>query len=125
MSDDTHVKKPTYRCTYEYSKPFGSPKHNWSVIGARGAVQLHITVVDKYGPSGGIEIHYLQPPEYMKNDAPSHDICWLLKCPCWHDGSSLQAEEVWIPRWQDDPHNHDAMFIALQRVLEENTDPTP
>jgi len=43
-------------------------------------------------PSGGIELHYQIPPDYMDDQAPSHQDCWLLNSPCWHDGSSLAIE---------------------------------
>ncbi len=92
----------------------------WTTLGAAGATHLHIEdypadYVAKYGEKyfGGIEIHYREAPHYMKNDAPSQDTCWILKAPCWHDGSSLQASEKWIPLWQVDPNNHDRMFKAL------------
>lgn len=42
---------------------------------------------------GGIEVHYGSAPEYMNNEKPSHDRCWLLDKPCWHDGSSLYFSE--------------------------------
>ena len=96
---DTH-----WRPKYELTFLGGKPRHTYSVVGAPGGVHLHITDygdewVEEYGYrySGGIEIHYRQPPEYMRDDAPSHDNCWLLNAPCWHDGSSLQVTEYWAP----------------------------
>jgi len=109
-----------YRCSYEYSQKWGKPQHVWTCIGAHGALHLHIhdAQCDKYGRySGGIEIHYRTPPEHMADDAPSSDDCWLLKCPCWHDGSSLQATEDWIPFWLADPHDHDGIFKRLESEM--------
>ena len=97
------------------------------MLGCICAIHLHISDygedhlkqynTDRYG--GGLEIHYRQPPNYMRVDAPSTDDCWLLKCPCWHDGSSLQASELWIPRWLFDKNNHDGMFLGLRRRYNE------
>jgi hypothetical protein len=87
------------------------------------AMHLHIDDMGedhglKYGDrySGGIEIHYRVPPDYMRDQAPMAK-CWLLGGPCWHDGSSLQATEHWIPMWLVDPHNHERIFGELQTEL--------
>ena len=128
------AREQQFRCQYIYEHSLGCPRHTWTVLGAKGAVHLHITDYGeehgkKYGERylGGIEIHYRHPPEYMTEKPPSQDECWLLKCPCWHDGSSLQASEVWIPTWQADPHDHDGMFAMLkndarQRFEEESNE---
>lgn len=110
-----------HRCKYEYTNEYNA-RHLWSVVGRHGAIHLHISDMgkersEKYCTeqfSGGIEIHYRQPPSYMRNDAPSQDRCWLLQGPCWHDGSSLQVSESWIPRWRASPHDHERMFTMLK-----------
>lgn len=96
-------------------------EHIWTTLGAEGATHLHIEeypkeYAEKYGERhmGGIEIHYREAPHYMRNDAPSQDVCWILKAPCWHDGSSLQASEKWIPIWENDQYNHAGMFKLLE-----------
>ena len=107
---------PKYRCKYEYNREFGQPSHLWSVVGELGAMHLSIRAYEldkKTNWCGGLEIHYRHAPDYMRGDAPSHECCWLLEGPCWHDGSSLQAEEVWIPLWKAAPHDHDRMFELL------------
>ena len=110
-----------YRCKYEYTNDYYA-KHIWSVEGANGGIHLHITDLgekitnERY--SGGIEYHYRTPPDYMKEDAPSHHNCFLLGGPCWHDGSSLQASEYWVPLWEMDQGNHDLIFSELQKELE-------
>ena len=95
-----------YRRKYELSFPFGQPRHVWSIVGAAGGIHLHIT---DYGDprdcggtryQGGVEVHWRHPPPSLAGDPPSHDQCWLLGCPCWHDGSSLQASERYIPVWE-------------------------
>ena len=119
------MDKHKYRFKYEYSYPFGDyPMHIWSCVGAKGAV--HFWVKDygeergkqyreRYG--GGIEIHYRYPPNYM-NTPPSHDNCWLLGGPCWHDGSSLQASRHWIPLWLSANNNHEIIFEELETEME-------
>ena len=112
------------RCKYEYSKPWGKPVHTWSVVGARCGLHLSISdygedriPVDRYG--GGLEIHWRAPPRSMADEAPSHDRCWLLGCPCWHDGSSLIVSEHWIPLWLTAPQDHDRMFDLLCAELDQ------
>lgn len=115
MPDDWRNR---YRCKYEFAFRYGSPHHSWTVLGAFGAVHFHVldcgkakATPDRY--SGGIEIHYRNLPPGRADIPPTHDQCWLLKAPCWHDGSSLQAEETWIPMWLHAPNNHVRMFAAL------------
>ncbi len=120
-----------FRNKYEFSMEIHNPRHVWSVIGRHLAIHLHISdlgnllgkeACDRY--SGGIEIHYRQPPDYMKDDAPSNDRCWLLKAPCWHDGSSLQVTERWIPHWLElrgAPDEHERMFALLEAEIENHT----
>ncbi|KKM93449.1 hypothetical protein LCGC14_1208210, partial [marine sediment metagenome] len=35
--------------------------------------------------------------------------------PCWHDGTSLYASEVFVPLWKANPHDHKGMFQRLER----------
>ena len=106
------------RCEYVYSRPFGNPRHSWRLIGALGGIELHISGPHKYEGreeySAGLEMHYRAAPDYKAGDAPSHDHCWLLKCPCWHDGTSLYAQEHYVPLWFALRGDHDAMFDHLQ-----------
>ncbi|KKM06547.1 hypothetical protein LCGC14_1742930 [marine sediment metagenome] len=117
-----------FRFKYSYEPRFRHPMHTWSMVGAKGAVELHITDYgeehqQEYGQrfSGGIETHWRSPPAHLQDQPPSQDTCWLLHCPCWHDGSSLQASEFWIPRWIDimlaSPADHDAMFALLESEM--------
>jgi hypothetical protein len=81
---------------YTYTK-FFSPRHSWELVGPKGGVHFHVTMVEGYGTSCGLEIHYYAAPDYMKDDAPSQMPCWLLHAPCWHNGTSLYAEETLWP----------------------------
>lgn len=101
-----------YRCKYEYSIDCGEPTHLWILVGRYGGLHLSIREgkADKDGTPryyGGFEMHSRTP---LSDTAPDRDKCWLLQCPCWTSGSSMAADEVWIPRWLDDPGNHDRMF---------------
>jgi hypothetical protein len=125
-----------FRCKYTYEDDGFAKRHVWICIGVAGALHLHISEIkqrpgepEDWKYSGGIEVHYRAPPDYMSEDAPSHDRCWLLKAPCWHDGSSLQATEAWIPLWRASPNDHDHMFALLRgemgRRFAEMRDGTP
>lgn len=114
-----------YRSKYTYEPSFGYPRHVWTVIGRHGAIHFHVTDMGeengkKYGDrySGGLEVHYRSPPEYMSDNAPSQDECWLIGCPCWHDGTSLYASETVIPFWLAAPNDHERMFQFLIRDYE-------
>lgn len=120
-----------YQFKYEYSRPFGAARHVWTCVGAKGAVHFHVSDMgqeraEKYGGEryvGGLETHYRSPPDYMADQAPSHPTCWLLKCPCWSDGTSLYASERLIPFWRLEPDNHDRIFAMLEREYEERFSP--
>lgn len=114
-----------YECKYTYESRFGHIYHNWTMVGARLGVNLHIVDMGEDAKivrySGGIEFHWRSPPEYMRNEVPSHKNCGVLGGPCWHDGSSMQASEFWIPAWKEHQNDHDRMFKMLQVRLEEET----
>ncbi len=97
-------KFKNYRVRYTWCYNYGHPRHSYEVIGRHGAVHLHITDMDEYALesnterySAGLETHWRQPPDHMCEKPPSQDECWLLKQPCWHDGTSLYANEKFVP----------------------------
>ena len=110
-----------YECEYKYTNRF-YPEHMWKVVSARMGIHLHITDLGEKNTamrySGGIECHWRSPPDHMKDEVP-HKNCWVLGGVCWHDGSSMQATEHWIPLWLLAPNDHDEMFRLLQNALEE------
>ena len=108
-----------YRCKYEYCNRFGHPNHTYTCIGRHGAVHFHIsdfgaewekTHGQRFG--AGLEIHYREPPPHMADYAPSQDKCWLIGCPCWHDGTTMYAEETLLPMWR--PNDHERMFRLME-----------
>ena len=55
---------------YTWAAPFGSVRHNWELVGPNGGINFHVSIVDGYGPTAGLEFHHIQP----QNDrAPSDD----------------------------------------------------
>ena len=94
-----------FKKEYKYYQRYGENMgHMWTVICRYGAKYITIHeyknsngIIDF---SGGIETLWLSPPDYMKHEAPHHQHCWLLKAPCWHDGSSLYVSEKIIPLFE-------------------------
>lgn len=106
---------------YIYSKPFGSPRHHWELLGPKGALHFHASLTEGYSPSCGLEIHYFEPPDYMKDQAPGSVNCPIVGGRCWHDGTSLYASEhLWpIIRLYLDKGQHDLVFELLRNEYKE------
>lgn len=105
---------------YEYSNPFGSPRHHWELVGPEGGIHLHVSLTEGYGPSCGLEYHHSARAKYRCDEAPDHKNCPLLGEPCWHDGTSLYASEhVWP---YVEPYlrrgDHEAIFRTLEGEYE-------
>lgn len=124
-----------YRKEYKMNFPYGDkPHHTWSIIGAHGAKHLHISSYgkdDNVNFSGGLETHWRNPPEYMAEDAPSQDKCWLLGQPCWHDGTSSYVSDKIIPTIERelrgnglDYRAHDRIFLLLESEMRETFEAT-
>lgn len=114
-----------YRYAYKATFFAGSWRHSYELIGARGGINVHFSGPHRYDNqdnwAAGIEFHYRQPPDYMKDDAPSHNRCWLLECPCWHDGSSMWAQERFLPLFI--AGCHDAIFRGMVNAADEHFSP--
>jgi len=97
----------------------------WLLIGQHGAVELwYFTQGDELAPRrdgydgtymGGIETHYRQPPDYMRDDPPTFEDCDVLRGLCWHDGSSLAASEHYLPRALDEREDVRSMLLDCYR----------
>lgn len=109
-----------FNYNYRYNPShYGDKQHAYEVIGRDGAIHFHVTEsVRAAGDTansklprhyGGLEEHRRTCPDHT-NRPPSHHDCRLLGGICWHDGTSLYASEVLIPRWLRDYPNHDAVF---------------
>ena len=88
--------------TVKYELTEGN-RHLWSYADERGGVHIWAQYRDdeisrKYNWlwTGGVERHSPVRGEYDSAE-PSHDECWLIGKPCWHDGSSLYFSENIAP----------------------------
>lgn len=100
---------------YIWSKPFGSERHHWELVGANGALHFHATITDGYGTSCGLEVHHLEG-----DGAPHHINCPLTGGRCWHDGTSLYAEEKLWPLIRE--YLKDGSHEIIFRILESEAD---
>jgi hypothetical protein len=109
------------RFEYRFSLRNGRERHDWSLIGEQGAVDVWAEPSPPgYGDRwfGGIELHFAKRPKHLSARA-KHKLCWLLLKPCYHDGSSLAFSEGVAPYLPDPtgkpmvPHKHD---VALTRA---------
>lgn len=107
-----------FRYQYRYNPDrYGGVEHTYEVTGRDGALHFHVSSLPVRHEglpewSGGLEIHRRTCPDY-ENRPPSHHNCPLLGGICWHDGSSLYAAEVLIPRWEGVFPDHDEIFSWL------------
>ena len=109
-----------YRYQYRMDDYYGQWRYTYCLVGRWGAVHLHISEHGDQGAvqrSAGLETHYRQPPRHMDDRPPSQDECWLLRAPCWHDGTTLYAEESLLPMF--DGVHHEAMFRRLAGFADE------
>ena len=102
------------------------PSTSGPVPEPKGAMHFHVTDLGedyKHGDRycGGLETHSRQP--LGADEAPSHEKCWLLGGPCWHDGTSLYAHEKLIPFWLTAPHDHERIFRMLEHEYEGQFNP--
>lgn len=88
---------------YKVSLRGGHEEHIWSLVGERGGIHVNAWLTPplkgcfaEHRWLGGIEGHSPIPREY-ESETPSHEHCWLIEGPCWHDGSSLQFSEQLAP----------------------------
>lgn len=101
---------------YTWTKPFGSVKHNWELVGPDGAVHFHVGFYDPQAPSAGLEFHHSRSAGRYNGEAPHHIKCWLTGEPCWHDGTSLYASESLWPMVEPMFRNgdHETIFRVLE-----------
>ena len=99
---------------YTWSKPFTTVRHQWELIGPNGGIHFHASGPHQGNWACGLEIHRSTP---NGTDAPSQMKCWLLNAPCWHDGTSLYAEETLWPMIEVylRTGEHETIFRFLER----------
>lgn len=99
--------------TYRAIVKAGRVTHLWSLANEDGGIHISASISEWSDGArewlGGCETHYAKCPDYMDPDKPSHEHCWVLGAPCWHDGSSLYFSEnvaPYLPNpWDASPHN--------------------
>lgn len=101
------------RFSYSLTRRFGSWRHSYVIEGAPGAIEFHVTENDNEERAyGGLEMHRATPGE--KDGPPDHAMCLSVSFrPCWHDGTSLYADERLIPRWESSGYDRDDTFAML------------
>jgi hypothetical protein len=97
---------------YTYTKTFGTPRHSWEFRSAFGGIHFHVNEY-KQNEAIGLEYHSV-----TGKGAPDHIDCPITGGRCWHDGTSLYAEER---LWQTVKEylrsgDHDAVFSLLESV---------
>ena len=89
-----------------YEKGTDRERFVWAVVGSHGGIHIWAQRLPKetldsdpgfwsYSFYGGVEVHSRTRGEY--DDEPTHENCWLLNAPCWHDGSSLYFSDHMSP----------------------------
>jgi len=102
---------------YIWTKPFRNVRHHWELVGPRGGIHFHATIDEKYGDSCGLEYHHSEPVGPYEHTAPHHKDCPVIGGNCWHDGTSLYANETLWP-WISSclkTGDHDEIFQILER----------
>jgi hypothetical protein len=111
MRDNPLLALPTdltgrYRYKYSASLAFGQWRHSYEIVGARGGANLHVSGPNNYDDmdhwSAGLELHSRTP--LYEDRPPTFDKCWLLNCPCWHDGTTTFARERFLPMFMEGDH---------------------
>lgn len=83
-----------------FSESNKTNRHIWACQNELGGVHIwaqlyqHSNLSEQY--YGGIEVHSPKPL-YDPTEPHSHDSCWLIGGPCWHDGSGLAFEDHVLP----------------------------
>lgn len=113
-----------YRYECRQTLQFGQWQHTFLVIGQYGAVHFHCYPYRNADGdeqwAAGLEFHWRSPPEYLAGP-PSYDRCWVLDAPCWHDGTSLYAQETLLPLFLRG--DYDELFRSLVRSADERLRP--
>ena len=118
-SESRRFQVTTYNFEYRYFSGALGMIHEWTCVGRDGAIQFHCRKSTTEEYHGGVEIHHRACPDYMGHSAPSQSMCHILKAPCWHDGSSLQATEDFIPYWKSGA-SHEKIFEKLRCRYEDS-----
>ena len=114
----TTEKMPSgFRYELAHRYRFGEWEWRYRVEGRDGACEFWVrtspfTSVGQREHYGGFEVHRAAPA--IDDGPPDHGRCEALsERACWHDCSSLYAEEYWVPKWERDKNDHEGIFRSL------------
>lgn len=96
----------------------GRQRDIFGLVGSLGGVHFWVEQYVYEGEKkrfGGVEKHSRKPFNWSGEVADNSE-CWLIGGPCYHDGSSLMAEERFIPIWND--CHYDGDFSIIYDMLE-------
>lgn len=98
---------------YIWKRPFGTVSHSWDVVSLCGAISFHVSFYKPHEATCGLEFHSAQP---VGDRAPDHINCPLTGGRCWHDGTSMYAEEYVWPQVKPflAAGEHDEIFRILE-----------
>jgi len=105
----------------------GMWRHSYVVEGANGAMEFTVSQLmlsssdkNKREWSAGLEAHYAYPQE---GKPPDHAFCQAISFrPCWHDGTSLYAQERLLPQWIECGEDPVYVFQMLEREYQARFD---
>jgi hypothetical protein len=113
---------------YTYTKRHHWHVHYWQTVGPVGAVHYRAQIHqdNEYEPSCGLEMHHsalVRERFGYDDEAPHHLDCELTGGPCWHDGTSSYASDLW-PMIEADlmMNNHEGVFMTLRREYRDRFD---
>lgn len=120
MSERPYGKYRHHR--YVYKRPFTAESHHWELVGPLGAIHFHASVTKEYGTSCGLEYHHTPECNYRPGTAPDHIDCPLTGGRCWHDGTSMHAQDNLWPRISAHLQcgDHEAVFRILEREADDH-----
>ena len=107
------------KCEYRFDFQYDKPRHRYLCIGGAGVIAFNVRELnldanaepeEKY--TGGVEFYSRTPFEHSPHDAPIGHVDFVGG-QAWHEGSSLLAEERFIPAWTRDQNDHEFIFQLL------------
>lgn len=106
---------------YTWSRPVGSIRHSWQLLGPLGGLELNVGLIGGDSPTCGVEYHHTEACGHNTHYAPDHIDCKLTGGRCWHEGSSLYASEtIWsVVSGYLLSGNHGAIFAYLDGIADE------
>ena len=102
------------KLSYRLNLWCGTWRHSYVIEGAKGAIEFTVSEYGKdRGRGSSLERHLVTPDG---DAAPDHPMCQTVSFrTCWHDGTSLYAEENLLPQWEECGGDHGYVFNMVLR----------